>query len=99
MNTLPKKLTAALLVALLSMTLVAAPALAAGESQDYSADAMIADAVFLRPLGLVATCLGGAVWVVSLPFSLVAGNAGEAADKLVADPLRYTFKRPLGQID
>ena len=54
------------------------------------------DAVIARPLGILATAAGAAVWGISLPFSLLGGNAGEAADKLVGGPARETFVRCLG---
>ena len=63
---------------------------------DISGEAMVADMVFLRPLGLVSTVLGSAFFVVSLPFSLLGGNTGDAAQKMVAEPAKYTFNRPLG---
>ncbi len=56
----------------------------------------VMDAVVARPLGVVATGAGAVVWGVSLPFSLLGGNAGEAADKLVGGPGRETFVRCLG---
>ena len=60
--------------------------------------AMAYDLVLLRPLGLVATVGGTAVFVVSLPFSLLGGNVGQASKALVADPLTFTFVRPIGFI-
>jgi hypothetical protein len=60
---------------------------------------MIADALLVRPLGLVATVAGGVVFVVSLPFSLLGRNTGEAFDRLLADPATFTFTRPLGEFD
>ena len=59
--------------------------------EDQTLDALVA-----RPLGIVGTGLGAAVWTVSLPFSLLGGNAGEAADKLIGGPARETFVRCLG---
>lgn len=47
--------------------------------------------------GLVATVLGSAVFVVGLPFTLLNGSTGQAAQKLVVEPAQYTFTRPLGQ--
>lgn len=69
-------------------------ALAVGK--DPSAGAMIADTVFARPLGLATTIAGSAVFVVSLPFSALGGNASTALQKLVKDPFVFTFRRPLG---
>ncbi len=62
-----------------------------------SAEAMVADVVVARPIGLVATVLGSAVYVVSLPFSLLGGNEKQAREKLVKEPSVFTFKRPLGE--
>ena len=57
---------------------------------------MTADAVIGRPLGLVVTTVGVAAFVVSLPFSALGGNVGDAAETLVVDPVRATFVRCLG---
>ena len=68
-------------------------------TEDVSAEAMIADGLLLRPAGIVATVLGTAVFVVTLPFSIPTRSVGKAAQKLIVDPVRYTFVRPLGQIE
>ena len=36
------------------------------------------------------------VWLVSLPFTLLAGHAGEAAETLILGPGETTFMRCLG---
>jgi hypothetical protein len=61
-----------------------------------SAEAMLADVVFLRPAGFVATVFGAVIFVISLPVSLPTRSAGVAAEKLVVHPAKYTFARPLG---
>lgn len=61
-----------------------------------SAFAMTGDLLIARPFLLAATVVGTAVFVVSLPFSLAGGNAGEAADTLVVGPAKATFVRCLG---
>lgn len=61
-----------------------------------SALAMTADLLLVRPVMLVATVVGSAVWLVSSPFSLAGGNAGEAAETLVLEPAKTTFVRCLG---
>jgi len=68
-------------------------------TEDVSAEAMIADGLLLRPAGIAATVLGTAVFVVTLPFSIPTRSVGQAAQKLIVDPARYTFVRPLGQIE
>ncbi|WP_404365809.1 hypothetical protein [Marinobacter sp.] len=61
-----------------------------------SALAMTGDALFARPALLATTLVGGAVYLVSLPFSLLGGNAAEAGEVLVVGPARATFVRCLG---
>ncbi len=58
--------------------------------------AMVGDLLVARPVGLVMTAGGTAVWLVSLPFTLLAGHAGEAAEKLIIGPGETTFMRCLG---
>ena len=58
--------------------------------------AMIGDAVFARPLLLVSTVVGAGLYVVTLPFSLLGGNPGEAGEVLVLNPGKNTFVRCLG---
>jgi hypothetical protein len=57
---------------------------------------MMADIVFARPLGVVASAVGFALFIVSLPFSITSNSGGEVAEQLVSEPLRYTFERPIG---
>ncbi|MGO1232721.1 MAG: hypothetical protein ACTMHG_03270 [Marinobacter sp.] len=61
-----------------------------------SALAMTTDALLLRPLLLATTIVGSAVYVVSVPFAALGGNATEAGRVLVADPAKATFVRCLG---
>ncbi|MGD9078808.1 MAG: hypothetical protein PVG96_05680 [Desulfobacterales bacterium] len=77
----------------------ATPALAQEyfETQENSGEAMLYDTIVMRPAGLVATIVGSAVWLVSLPFSALGGNVDTATQKLVKEPAAYTFKRPLGE--
>lgn len=64
--------------------------------EEPSALAMTADAVIARPLLLATTIVGGAVYIVSLPFSLLGGNAAEAGETLFLGPAEATFVRCLG---
>lgn len=64
--------------------------------EEPSALAMTTDAVFVRPAMLGITLVGSAVYVVSLPFSLLGGNAAEAGETLVLKPAETTFIRCLG---
>ena len=58
--------------------------------------AMVGDLVVARPIGLVMTVGGVVVWLVSLPFTLMAGHASEAAETLMLGPAEATFVRCLG---
>ena len=62
-----------------------------------SAEAMVADVLIARPIGMATTVVGSAIYVVSLPFSLLGGNEKQAREKLVKEPTEFTFKRPLGE--
>jgi hypothetical protein len=68
-------------------------------TEDVSAETIIVDGLLLRPGGLVATVVGTAVFVVTLPFSIPTKSVDKAAQKLIVDPAKYTFVRPLGQVE
>ena len=57
--------------------------------------AMVAD-VMVRPIMAGATILGAGIYLVTLPFSLPGGNAGQAGEVLVVQPFKATFLRCLG---
>lgn len=87
-----------LLISALVCVPFGATALAGVQTVDneISGSAMTADFVLVRPLGIVATVLGCAVFIVSLPFSALGGNTKQASQKLVKEPAEFTFTRPLG---
>lgn len=64
--------------------------------EEPSALAMTGDALFARPALFATTVVGSVVYLVSLPFSLLGGNAAEAGETLVVGPARATFVRCLG---
>jgi hypothetical protein len=64
-----------------------------------SAEAILADVIFLRPAGFIATVLGTAIYIISLPVSLPTRSANAVAEKMVLAPGRYTFTRPIGVPD
>ena len=60
---------------------------------------IVLDALILRPVGLVLTAVGTALFV---PAAAVVGvtrptDIGKPFQNLVANPFRYTFMDPLGQ--
>lgn len=77
---------------LLPQTLVAQDAV----DESPNEFAMVGDLLVARPIGAVLTAAGAAVWVVSLPFTLLSGHAGEAASTLIGGPAEATFMRCLG---
>jgi len=66
---------------------------------EATAEGMIADFLFLRPLGIVATAVGTVFFIASLPFSAPSGSVKVAFKKLVVEPANFTFHRPLGRVD
>lgn len=101
----PVRTTAAVLA--LTSGLLALPALADVSQQNTSGDpyytveapkgyAMIGDLIIARPLLIGATAIGAAAFVVSLPFTALGGNVGEAAQSLVVEPGKEAFVRCLG---
>lgn len=98
MDTINKKFISTLLALILGVSslIVTTPSFAL-DSEDASASGMVLDAVVVRPMGIVGTALGTVFFVGSLPFTILSGNVGEAADTLVVKPARYTFMRPLGE--
>jgi hypothetical protein len=105
MRIIAKKLAGYLMAAMLALTSLTLPVTASANSYDYMAEntqptggEMLADAFLLRPAMLVGSVFTVATFVVTLPFSALGGNVGEAAQKLVVEPLKYTFVRPLGDI-
>ena len=105
MRTVAKKLAGYLMATTLALTSLTLPVTASAGSYDYMMDSseptgaeMLADAFLLRPTMLVGSVFTVATFIVTLPFSALGGNVSEAADKLVTEPLKYTFVRPLGDI-
>lgn len=76
-----------------SLSLLAAsmqPTLAAIEIDETdfgpSYETMVVDTVVGKPLQLVNAVAGTAAYLVSLPFSLIGGNADQAQQKLFVEP-------------
>jgi len=67
------------------------------QTNEGNAAAMIADFVFVRPLGNLAIATGAAFFTISMPFSALGGNFKESARKMVVEPFKFTWIRPLGK--
>lgn len=77
------------------------PVTAAGAAGDLSNNepgelATIGDAIFARPVLLLATGVGLTLYTATLPFSILGDNEEEAAERLVVGPARATFLRCMG---
>ncbi|MFK8043686.1 hypothetical protein [Congregibacter sp.] len=85
-------------IGLILVALLIAPSGFAQSSIDEqpNAFAMAGDLVVARPIGLVMTAVGGAAFIVSLPFTALAGSVSESAESLVLGPAKETFVRCLG---
>jgi hypothetical protein len=98
-----KRMTQKVLIVTMAIMMIAMTGLV--QAQEYAAspapkeatgEAMLADVFILRPVGLAATVLGSVAFVVSLPFTLPTRSVDKAAQRLVVDPAKFTFVRPLG---
>lgn len=58
-----------------------------------------ADALVVRPVGLAATAIGAAIFVVALPFAAISGDVKKTGKTLVGAPANFTFKRKLGDFE
>jgi len=85
-----RKIIISLMVCLLVLNSTAA---FAAETDDL---VIIGDLVFARPLGIVATVIGGAVFIVALPFTIPSGSVRHTGAVMVGEPFNFTFDRPLG---
>lgn len=96
MNTIARQFIIFCVIA--ALLLISSPAYAQGSSDKENPDSgkMAFDLLLMRPFGMIATVLGSAAFVVSLPFSFMGGNVEPAYEKMIEDPASYTFNRPLG---
>jgi hypothetical protein len=69
---------------------------ASGEVPVASTETVAADILIARPIGIGATAVGIVLFVLSLPFSILAGDVQTPAEQLIGVPAETTFIRPLG---
>lgn len=99
METIQRRCLALLMSLMVGLAAVPASAQESMEEQINnrpSAAAMVLDAVVARPMLLALTASGTLLYVATLPFSALGGNAGEAGRALVVGPAKSTFLRCLG---
>jgi hypothetical protein len=67
--------------------------------EEPSGESIILDALVIRPVGILSIAAGTVIFAVSSPFALVTGSTKTAAKKLIVEPYKFTFKRPLGEYE
>ena len=86
--------------ALFAVTTLTPQSFAGTQSDPPSAEAMAADLLVLKPLGLVTTVLGIALYTVALPLTAWSRERMDKAEqRFIIDPAVYTFVRPLGEFN
>ena len=91
-----------IIIMLLAVSLMLVPfgSSAVAKGSDYpmenSAELMAADFAVVRPLQFISLVSGTVFFVVSLPFSALGDNVGDAYKMMMVEPARMTFLRPLG---
>ncbi len=94
-------------IALLLVLTVAAPVFAQGLEMSPASkrctgptgEAMIADIVVLRPVGLIASSIGAIFGIASFPLAVMTNGVDRYDQKFFREPLEYTFLRPVGDND
>ncbi len=81
-----------------AMLLFCAPEAKCQGQEDGSPEVIAADIIIVRPVCLVATVVGSALFLVSLPIAIATKSTNDTAEKLVAVPGRATFTRRLGDM-
>lgn len=94
MADLHKKKLIILFFTIIFLTIAVSSAYSASSASDIVGDFFVG-----RTTSFATMIVGAGVFVVTLPFTLIGGNVGEAGMKLVGNPARATFTRPLGDSD
>lgn len=95
-----KKLVLALMVLSLLLSFGASPATAGGGKESGPSTGMKAvDLLLVRPLSAVGATLSTAIYILTCPFTFVAGVSEPAARILVEAPWRFTGMRYLGDFE
>jgi hypothetical protein len=73
-----------------------------GEDWNPPGELLIADAVILRPLGVVASAIGViSASVLTFPWAYSSDSYSwdRVHKELICEPFWYTFERPMGDLD
>lgn len=85
-----------LLTALCVLAMTACSINTSSAESDAETFNALADVAVVRPGCFVATVIGTAAFVVSLPVAAMSKSVKKSAEALVLKPGRATFKRPIG---
>ncbi len=66
------------------------------ESYDEKVGTIAADVFVFRPVGVLLTVGGTALYALIFPATLIAGGTKDTARTLVKTPFDFTFRRPIG---
>ena len=94
-----RKITAYMIVLVFTAVMFPGSALAQDDThitQEISAHAMAWDVFFVRPLGVASIVICSGVFVIAWPFAALSGNTEAAYQKLIVNPVTFTFGRELG---
>jgi hypothetical protein len=72
------------------------PNVCKADSYENRAGTIAADVFIYRPVGIVLTVTGTALWVLILPATAICGGTRDTAYTLVKTPANFTFCRPIG---
>lgn len=65
--------------------------------EEPSAEEITLDVVICRPAGVLGLAAGTVIFVVASPIALITGSTKTTAKKLIVEPYKFTFQRPLGE--
>jgi hypothetical protein len=87
------------LVGITLLVSISATPLWAAEQSEPSPDEVAMDLLLVRPVALCSIVVGSAIFVVGLIFTIPTGNLALSGRKLVVEPVKFTFLKPLGALD
>jgi len=95
-----KRITIALVIILFVLSLNTVAFAAGSETtkpSNPSIAGIVADVIFLRPLGFAATIAGCTAFIISLPIDLPMQKTELMHETLALKPAYFTFLRPFGE--
>jgi hypothetical protein len=81
----------------ISLSLVVMPGISFASEGNVNAISVTADLLIFRPAGIALVPVTAVLFAVAYPFTLIGDNTEKVYEALVAENLRYTFQRPLGE--